>query len=43
MVAVGLATQEEFDALYEQMLVDMMQENFRSLMIIVSAWGQTGN
>ncbi len=43
MVAFGLATNEEFDALYEQMLVEMMQSTFRSVMLFVAAWGKTGD
>jgi ubiquinone/menaquinone biosynthesis C-methylase UbiE len=40
MKASGLATQEELDKLYEQMLIDMMQPSFRALMLVVSALGK---
>jgi ubiquinone/menaquinone biosynthesis C-methylase UbiE len=40
MVALGLATQAELDKLYDEMLIQMRRETFRSLMLIVSAYGQ---
>jgi ubiquinone/menaquinone biosynthesis C-methylase UbiE len=40
MVALGLATQAELDRLYDEMLIQMRQETFRGLMLIVSAYGQ---
>lgn len=40
MVTLDLATQAELDRLYEDMLIQMRQETFRSLMLIVSAYGQ---
>jgi ubiquinone/menaquinone biosynthesis C-methylase UbiE len=40
LVAFGLATQEELDALYNQMLVEMMQESFSALFLLVTALGQ---
>ncbi len=41
MVKRGFATQEEYDKLFSQMRLDMMQQNFRGSMLIVSAWGTT--
>jgi hypothetical protein len=43
MIALGLVTNEEYEKLYEQMLVDIMQETLRALTIIVSAWRQTAS
>jgi len=39
IVRMGVATQNEVDRLYEQMRVEMMQENFRGLMLPLTAWG----
>jgi hypothetical protein len=35
-----VATQEELDRLYDQMLLEMLQEDFRGLMIPMTALGQ---
>jgi ubiquinone/menaquinone biosynthesis C-methylase UbiE len=40
MLALNLATQAELDKLYDEMLIQMRQETFRGLMLIVSAYGQ---
>ncbi len=40
MVALELITNEEYDRLYEQMLVEMMQPTFRSLLVFIVAWGK---
>jgi ubiquinone/menaquinone biosynthesis C-methylase UbiE len=39
MVRMGVATQKEVDLLYEQMTLEMMQEDFRGLMLPCTAWG----
>jgi ubiquinone/menaquinone biosynthesis C-methylase UbiE len=36
----GVTTQEEFDQAYEQMQREILMDNFRGLIIFVSAWGQ---
>jgi SAM-dependent methyltransferase len=33
-------SQEEFEQVYDQMLVDMLQENFRGLMLPLTVWGR---
>jgi ubiquinone/menaquinone biosynthesis C-methylase UbiE len=40
IVRMGVATQEEIDQAYEQMLLEMMQEDFRGLMLPLTAWGK---
>jgi len=39
-VGTRVATQEEVDQAYEQMLIEMMQDNFRGIMYLLTAWGQ---
>ncbi len=34
-----VATQEELDQLYEQMLIEMILENFRAVLYLMSIWG----
>jgi ubiquinone/menaquinone biosynthesis C-methylase UbiE len=40
LVRMGVATQEEVGQLYEQMLTDMLKEDFRGLMFPLTAWGE---
>ena len=40
IIRMGVATQEELDQLYEQMLSEMAQEDFRGLMFPLTAWGE---
>lgn len=40
LLKLGMATQEELDKLYEQMLVEMIQKDFRAHWFIVSVWGE---
>ncbi len=40
IIRMGVATQEELDSLYDQMLIEMLQENFRGLMLPLTAWGE---
>ncbi len=40
LLKMKMGTQEELNALYEQMLVEMMRSDFRALMYIVSVWGE---
>jgi ubiquinone/menaquinone biosynthesis C-methylase UbiE len=40
IIRMGVATQEELDRLYEQMLIEMLQEGFRGLMLPLTAWGE---
>ena len=39
IVKMGVATQEEVGQLYDQMQLEMMQEDFRGLMLPLTAWG----
>ena len=40
IIRMGVATQEELDQLYDQMLIEMLQEDFRGLMLPLTAWGE---
>jgi len=40
IVKAGIVTQEEVDQLYEQMKFDMLQEGFRGILLILTAWGE---
>lgn len=40
IIRMGVATQEELDRLYDQMLIEMLQEEFRGLMLPLTAWGE---
>jgi ubiquinone/menaquinone biosynthesis C-methylase UbiE len=40
IVRTGVAGQEEVDQLYERMQFEMMKEDFRGLMLPLTAWGQ---
>ena len=40
IVRMGVATQEEVDQLYERMQFEMLKEDFRGLMLPLTAWGQ---
>jgi len=40
IVRMGVATQEEVNRLYEQMQLEMMKDNFRGLMLPLTAWGE---
>ena len=37
---MGIATQEEVDQLYEQMEFEMLQDDYRGIMYILTAWGE---
>ncbi len=39
LCAMGVATQEELERLYEQMLTDMLMEDFRALWYFLTCWG----
>ena len=39
IVRMGVATQEEVNQLYEQMQLEMMKDDFRGLMLPLTAWG----
>ena len=39
-VGTGVTTEEEFDQLYEQMLLDMLSNEFRAIMFLLTAWGE---
>jgi ubiquinone/menaquinone biosynthesis C-methylase UbiE len=40
IVRMGAATQEEVEHLYNRMQVEMLEENFRGLMLPLTAWGE---
>lgn len=40
LVKLGLATQEELDRLYQQMLVEMAEDDFCAVWYFMSAWGR---
>ncbi|HEY6539516.1 MAG TPA: class I SAM-dependent methyltransferase [Ktedonobacteraceae bacterium] len=40
IVKMGVATQEEVNQLYEQMQLEMMKDDFRGLMLPLTAWGE---
>jgi len=40
LLKMGVATQEELDKLYEQILAEMIQKDFRAHWFIVSVWGE---
>ncbi len=42
IVRMGVATQETLDQLYERMQLEMLKEDFRGLMLPITAWGEKG-
>jgi ubiquinone/menaquinone biosynthesis C-methylase UbiE len=40
IVRMGVATQEEVSRLYEQMQLEMLRDDFRALMLPLTAWGE---
>ena len=38
--AIFVTTQEEVDQLYEQMEFEMLQDDYRGIMYILTAWGE---
>jgi SAM-dependent methyltransferase len=40
LVNIGITTQEEVDQLYEQMEFEMLQDDYRGIMYILTAWGE---
>ena len=40
IVRMGVATQEEVEHLYNRMQFEMLEENFRGLMLPLTAWGE---
>lgn len=39
VIGMGITTQEEVDQLYDQMQVEMLSENFRAVMFLLTVWG----
>lgn len=39
-INAGVTTQEEVEQTYEQMLIEMMQDDFRAIMYLLTAWGE---
>ncbi|HLH62604.1 MAG TPA: class I SAM-dependent methyltransferase [Ktedonobacteraceae bacterium] len=42
IVRMGVATQETLDQLYDRMQFEMLKEDFRGLMLPITAWGEKG-
>jgi ubiquinone/menaquinone biosynthesis C-methylase UbiE len=40
IVRMGIATQQELDQTYDQMVVEMMQDSFRGVIFLLTAWGK---
>jgi len=40
IVKMGVATQEKVNQLYEQMQLEMRKDDFRGLMLPLTAWGE---
>jgi hypothetical protein len=40
IVRMGVATQEEVNQLYERMQFEMLKEDFRGIMLPLTAWGE---
>jgi len=40
IVRMGVATQEEVKQLYDRMQLEMLEEDFRGLMLPLTAWGE---
>jgi hypothetical protein len=40
IIRMGVATQEELDRLYDQLLLEMLREDFRGLMLPLTALGE---
>jgi SAM-dependent methyltransferase len=40
LIKMGVTTQEEVDQLYEQMRLEMLQDDYRGIMYILTAWGE---
>lgn len=40
IVNTGIATQEELDRIYQKVLLDLMQDNFRGMWYMLTAWGE---
>jgi hypothetical protein len=43
VVGMEVATQGKVDQVYEQMLLDMMKDDFRGLMFLLTVWGERPN
>lgn len=43
LLKMDLATQEEMDEMYQQMLIEMMQEDFCAIWSYLTVWGQKGD
>lgn len=39
-VKMGVTTEEEFDQLYERLELEMLLDNFRGIMFLLTAWGE---
>jgi ubiquinone/menaquinone biosynthesis C-methylase UbiE len=40
IIQAGITTKQEIESLYEQMRFDMMQEDFRGIWLLLTAWGE---
>ena len=41
LVSVGVATQEEVEQTYQQMLIEMLSEDFKGMWYLLTVWGNT--
>ena len=41
LVLVGVATQEEVEQTYQQMLIDMLSDEFKGMWYLLTVWGTT--
>ncbi len=39
-IGAGVTTEADFDQLYQQMLLDMLSDEFRAIMFLLTAWGE---
>ncbi|MBV9707320.1 MAG: hypothetical protein JO125_07920, partial [Chloroflexi bacterium] len=40
LIKMGVTTPQEFDQLYQQVLIEMLSEDFCGMWLLLSAWGQ---
>jgi len=39
-IKIGVMTQEEFDQLYERLQLEMLLDDFRGIMFLLTVWGE---
>lgn len=40
LIGTGVTTQEEFDQVYNQLLIEMLQDDFCAIMFLLTVWGE---